>query len=242
LKTCEECQRFFGDFKISAVADVASPEKMREIERSIVAGLRPVRPVAGSGYLLAALLAIFVGAVAMGVLSLGQNGLRAMTTVQAAVALGALAAAAAWLAWSLANQVIPGSRYRVSPRFLPLAILATLAIVITILFPVIAEKGFWLEAWGCIRRGTPVAALAGLLLWPALRRYAVLTPVMTGAAAGLLAGLAGESALQIYCPNLNVRHILVAHLGVSVLGIVTGLFIGYCAELLVARALVLRRP
>jgi hypothetical protein len=61
-----------------------------------------------------------------------------------------------------------------------------------------------------------------------LRRGAILSPIMTGAATGLLAGLAGATALEIHCPNLDASHILVSHLGVAVLGAVAGLVVGWC--------------
>jgi len=65
--------------------------------------------------------------------------------------------------------------------------------------------------------------------WLVLRRGAILSPAMTGAATGLLAGLVGTSALEIHCPNLHVGHILVSHLGVAVLGTTVGFFIGMVA-------------
>ncbi len=66
--------------------------------------------------------------------------------------------------------------------------------------------------------------------WLVLRRGAVLSPSMTGAATGLLAGLVGTSVLEIHCPNLDAWHILVSHLGVAVLCALAGLIIGLATE------------
>jgi hypothetical protein len=63
-----------------------------------------------------------------------------------------------------------------------------------------------------------------------LRRGAILSPSTTGAATGLLAGLVGTSVLEIHCPNLDARHILVSHLGVAMLCALAGLVIGLAAE------------
>jgi hypothetical protein len=63
-----------------------------------------------------------------------------------------------------------------------------------------------------------------------LRRGAVLSPGLTGAATGLFAGLVGTSVLEIHCPNLNGWHILVSHLGVAILCALAGLVIGLAAE------------
>jgi hypothetical protein len=62
---------------------------------------------------------------------------------------------------------------------------------------------------------------------------------MTGAATGLLAGLVGTTALEIHCPNLDAWHILVAHLGVGVLGAIGGFFLGLAAE---NKKIISRRP
>jgi len=63
-----------------------------------------------------------------------------------------------------------------------------------------------------------------------LRPGAILSPIMTGAATGLLAGLAGTTALEIHCPNLDAWHILASHLGVAVIGAVVGLLVGWAVE------------
>jgi hypothetical protein len=73
--------------------------------------------------------------------------------------------------------------------------------------------------------------LAAVPFWILLRRGAVLSPRVTGAATGLLAGLAGTSTLEIHCPNLDVWHILVSHLGVAVLGAVAGFIVGTAVEM-----------
>jgi hypothetical protein len=78
--------------------------------------------------------------------------------------------------------------------------------------------------------------LAAVPFWILLRRGAVLSPRVTGAATGLLAGLAGTSTLEIHCPNLDVRHILVSHLGVAVLGAVAGFTAGVIVESLSRRS------
>jgi hypothetical protein len=55
---------------------------------------------------------------------------------------------------------------------------------------------------------------------------------------GLLAGLVGTTALEIHCPHLDGWHILVSHLGVAVLGAVTGCLLGLAVE----NRIISRRP
>ena len=47
-----------------------------------------------------------------------------------------------------------------------------------------------------------------------------------GAAAGLLAGLAGVTVLEIYCPYLDRLHIIVGHLGAAVTAALVGAVLG----------------
>jgi hypothetical protein len=85
--------------------------------------------------------------------------------------------------------------------------------------------------------GIPIGALAAGLFWLVLRRGAILSPSMTGAATGLLAGLVGASVLEIHCPNLDALHILVSHLGVAILCAMAGLFTGLTAEIIGGRSI-----
>ena len=43
LRTCARCRELVGALKLRAPADVPSPMVLREIERGLVANLRPVR-------------------------------------------------------------------------------------------------------------------------------------------------------------------------------------------------------
>jgi len=137
---------------------------------------------------------------------------------------------AAMLAYSLADQMVPGRLHRISPAVLPIAITISLAIAIAVLFPFQQERDFWAKSWLCIRTGTPIGGLAAVLAWFVLRRGAVLSPGMTGPATGLFAGLVGTTVLEIHCPILASGHALVSHLGIAVLGAMAGLAFGWAAE------------
>ena len=202
------------------------------IEREIAANLRPVHPIASRRLIFVSLVTIFGCVIAAGVYRMGAFALAAMTSMQAAGILGALAICTGLLALSLVQQMSPGSLYWISPRLLPVGILSALAISIAVLFQFQPEQNFWVRAWVCFRTGTPLGVIAATLFWLILRRAAVLSPPMTGAAAGLLSGLVGAACLQIHCPNLDASHILVGHLGVAVLGAGAGLIIGLVTEIL----------
>lgn len=211
--------------------DAPSPTTVRQIAERMAADLTPVRPIAPARNLVAAFVAIFVSIVALAVCRLGAPALAVMTPLQSAAMLGALGASTVLLAHSLANQMVPGSRHTIPPRLLPVGIMAVLAIASAVLFQFQHETDFWRRTWWCIRTGTPIGALAVFPFWLMLRRGAILSPRMTGAATGLFAGLAGTSVLTIHCRNLDAWHILVAHLGVAILCALAGLATAAVAEI-----------
>ncbi len=230
LRTCARCLELVGALKLPDPPDVPSPMVLREIERGLIANLRPVRPIPPKRYIFVSIMAIFIAAAVLGLSRFGAFGIAAMTPLQTGAIFGALAISAGLLAYSLVNQMIPGSRYRLPPGRMPLVVMMLLVVSIAVLFQFQHEPSFWFRAGVCIRGGIPVAAFAAVPLWLVLRRGAILSPIMTGAATGLLAGLAGVTALEIHCPNLDAWHILASHLGVAVIGAVVGLVVGWAAE------------
>ncbi len=230
LRTCARCRELVGALKLPALADLPSPTVLREIETGLVANLRPVRPIAPKRYIWASFLAIFVLISFLGVYHIGAFAIAVKTPLQMSAILAALAISAGLLAYSLMNQMVPGSQYRFPPGRLPVIIMISLTTAIAVLFPFKHEQHFWAKAWACIRTGTLIGAIAAVPLWLVLRRGAILSPIMTGAATGLLAGLAGTTALEIHCPNLDAWHILASHLGVALIGAVVGLVVGWAAE------------
>jgi hypothetical protein len=230
LRNCARCRELVGALSMPVPEASPSPATLRQIERGIVADLRPVRPIAPKLSIFGAFIAIFVSVAAVGVYHLGALALAVMSPLQIGVILGALAISTGLLAYSLVNQMVPGSRHRIPPEFLPFATTISLAIVIAVLFQFQYKQNFLENSRACIEAGTSIGALAAVPLWFVLRRGAILYPAMTGAATGLLAGLIGTTALEIHCPNLDAWHILVAHLGVAVLSAITGFLFGLAAE------------
>jgi hypothetical protein len=230
MKSCNRCQALVSVLNRPVAEDPVSPATLRHIADGIATNLRPVRPVAPARYFFGAFVGIFACIVAFGVYCMGAFAIAVMTPLQAATILTALAISTGLLAYSLVHQMVPGSRHRVPPRLLPITIAISLTITITVLFQFEHEQDFWGNAWACIRAGTPIGVLAAVPFWLMLRRGAILSPTMSGAATGLLAGLVGTSVLEIHCPNLDAWHILVSHLGVAMLCALGGLVIGMGTE------------
>jgi hypothetical protein len=230
VRSCNRCQELVRALNMSVPVDAPSPATLRQIAEGLATNLRPVRPVAPGRYFFGAFVGFFVSIVALGVYRMGAFAIAVMTPLQTAAILSALAISTGLLAYSLVHQMVPGSRHRIPPRLLPVGITLSLTIVIAVLFQFQHERNFWGNAWACIRAGTSIGALAAVPFWLMLRRGAILSPIMSGAATGLLAGLVGTSVLEIHCPNLDALHILVSHLGVAMLCALAGLLIGLAAE------------
>jgi hypothetical protein len=130
----------------------------------------------------------------------------------------------------MVRQMAPGSKYTLSPAVVLVSILVALMMVIAAMFRSQQEPAFLASGVMCLKNGLTYSIPAALLLWLILRRGAILYPKLIGAVAGGLAGLAGLSVLEINCPNLNVFHILVWHVGVVVIGSLGGALLGAAVE------------
>src|SRR5260370_25750681 len=181
LRICNRCQELVRLLNSSIPLDSPSPATLRQMAEGMATNLRPVRPVAPAPYFFGAFVGIFVSIAAVGVYRMGAFGIRVMTPLQTAAILSALAISTGLLAYSLAHQMAPGSLHRIRPRLLSVAITISLTIAIIVLFQFQHERNFWRNAWGCIRAGTPIGALAAVPFWLVLRRGATLSPVLTGA-------------------------------------------------------------
>jgi hypothetical protein len=229
VTSCKGCQELIRALDSPVSVGTLSSVTLR-IAEGMTTNLRPVRPVAPARYFFGAFVGIFVSIVATGVYRMGAFAIAVMTPLQIIAILSALAVRTGLLAYSLVQQMVPGTRHRISPRLLPVGITIWLMTAMAVLFQFQHERNFRGNAWTCIRAGTPFGALAAVPFWLMLRRGAILAPALTGAATGLFAGLVGTSVLEIHCPNLDAWHILVSHLGVAVLCTLAGLVIGLVIE------------
>ena len=230
VRSCNYCQELISALNSAVSVDLPSSATLRQIAAGMANNLRPAYPMVAARYFFGGFVGIFVAIAALGVYRLGAFGIRVMTPLQNRAIFSVLAVSTGLLAYSLVRQMVPGSRHRISPRLLPVAIMISLIIAMAVLFQFQHERHFWGNAWGCIRAGTPFGVLAAAPFWLMLRRGAILSPILTGTATGLFAGLVGTSVLEIHCPNLHASHILVSHLGVAMLCALAGLVIGWVVD------------
>jgi hypothetical protein len=231
LRTCARCRELAGTLKVPVPADLPSPTVLREIERGLVADLRPVRPIAPKRYIFVVLsnLRCHLISGCLPYRSVRHRCQDPTSNERNSRSLGDQRGSAGVLARESDGPGKPVSRFL--QVGLPLVIVISLMVSVAVLFPFQHERQLLVQRLGVHPTGAlmlqPIAAVP---LWLVLRRGAILSPIMTGAATGLLAGLVGTTALEIHCPNLDASHILVSHLGVAVLGAVAGLVVGWAVE------------
>jgi len=227
---CESCRRLVKALDTGHTSLEPPESRLRQIQAAIKEDLRPVRPLASSGVFLLAFMLISLAVVATGSLLLGVNGWNALSTIQRMTIFAALTASVFLLAISVVRQMAPGGKPSISPRLLPIGILAGLIRATAVIFQVRHETAFVPDGLACLRTGMTYSIPAALLFWVLLSRGAVLYPKLTGAAAGGFAGLIGVSVLEVGCPNLDLYHILVWHLGVILLCAIGGLSLGAAVD------------
>jgi|HubBroStandDraft_1064217.scaffolds.fasta_scaffold253120_2 hypothetical protein len=212
----EEIDRTLSEMlSAPASGSAVRPELAHAIEERIGRALSPVRPLKPARYYAAGFALIFLAPILAGVGLLRPSGIVGMSVAMILIGFGGLAICGGLLAMSLAADMSPGSRRPAPPVALTVGILIVLAAIFGALFPYRPETSFWLNSGKCLLLGGAFALPAAALAWRLLRRGAVLSPAVSGAAAGLLGGLAGVVVLEIHCPDLNVAHILFAHWGVA---------------------------
>lgn len=230
IEQCKTCQELARIVELpSADAQIDSSEIDR-LQKMIVSDLRPVRPLLPSWAFFLAFALIFAGLSYLGVSYLGAYGWFVLMPGQKIAVFATLAASAALLAFSLVRQMVPGQRSLLLAGLLPVSLFVLLCLVVASVFQVRADPHFLRAGEACLRAGVPYAIPAAFVFWLILRRGAILSPRVVGAMAGMLAGLVSTTVLEVHCPNLDVWHILVWHVGIALLGMITGLLIAIAGQ------------
>jgi hypothetical protein len=198
------------------------PARLKQIEAALVADLKPVRPLASMGVYLAILAAIFVAVCIAACYIGGVLGWHALSAVQKASLFVPLVAASTLLAYSVVGQMRPAAKHVYSSAVGSSAIFVVVLLMMALVFRPAQESQFIRHSLICFRTGMAYAIPAAFLFAIAIMRGAALSPLLTGATAGGLAGLVGLTVLEIHCPNLNVYHIVVGHVSVTLVCIVAG--------------------
>lgn len=201
-------------------------ERVYQIQRLITASLKPVRPLPSDRTLIAIFLTLFTVFSLIAAIPVGYIGFHALSIQQRFAYYLLISVYAILFAVTTSQQMIPGSKRTVHPRWLIIAALLSLAVVSVVLFPNFDLDRFVSLGIPCLRLGTISALLSGTLFWFVLRKGFFASPVEASTSAGFFGGLAGVAVLALHCPIQNAAHIIVWHLGAMVLGGLGGAILG----------------
>jgi hypothetical protein len=229
LRTCQYCHELVGALDSPRITDRSLSPSIHTLRESLSADLRPAKPFKPA-YLAAAFIAVFLLIVGGGLIRWGAPTIAAMSLSQATWTLVTIGASMAALVGSIVAQMFPGSRFRIRPALIPITIVVMLMFVIASLFHFDHDPDFWQRGSHCLFAGLSFALIAALPFWAILRKGAILSPGLTGASAGLLAGLAGLTVLELHCSDLTAWHILTWHIGAALAAALIGLTIGVALE------------
>ena len=212
--------------KAAVRAPEIEPALLRWVADSIQPSMRRVRPLPRTWVLAGALVLIFAAVALAGAARAGFYGFEKMDLLERALIFSTLGVLA-WVAGTeFVNEMIPGSRRRISAgRLLGLGSVL-LVVVFALLFHDYHTEHFLSAGLVCLATGVLHAIPAGLLSWLVLRRGFPVNSVSAGVVAGTLAGLAGVGLLELHCPNFQAMHILVWHTAVLVVSAAVGALVG----------------
>lgn len=225
IEDCKSCQEFARILELPSVDAQIESSQIDRLQNMIVGDLRPVHPMPPSWVFLSVFALIFLALSYLGVLYLRPYGWVVLMLGQKIAVFTTIGASAALLAFALVRQMVPGQKVLLRPGLLPVGLFVLLCLVVASVFQVRTDPHFLQSGYRCLKAGVPYAIPAAFVFWLILRCGAILSPRVVGAITGMLAGLVSTTVLEVHCPNLNVWHILVWHVGIALLGLVIGLLI-----------------
>jgi len=172
--------------------------------------------------LISALVLICAGIAVAAAAVLGMHGVQKMNAAEVATIFPVLAALVSIAAAVSAAEMVPGSRRLVAPGVLLAIVCGALSAVFALLFHDYHAERFVAQGIPCLTTGLALALPVSIACWLVLRRGFAVHPAASGLARGVLAGLAGLAVLELHCPNFELAHVIVWHLGVPLVAGVAG--------------------
>jgi hypothetical protein len=221
-----EINDLFRSLPPSGAESVLDPALLEKIRKPILADVKPVRPLPSTTALAAVFCLLFAAAAALGIYFLGFRGLHALSPLERVAVCGFLIALTIASAFALASRMRPGARGILPGWALPVVALAAFEGLFLVLFQDYRLGHFLRSGLICLRVGLLCALPAALLAPLLLRRGYVVSPVSTGAAVGVGAGLVGLTVIEFHCAIETFPHVAVWHLAIVLISAAVGAFSG----------------
>jgi hypothetical protein len=204
-----------------------NPALLDQAAASIGNSFLPVRPLPPSWAMESGLIAIAVAIAMAGAAKAGFFGILKLNFFERMIVFSALSiliflAASAWV-----SENIPGSKRRLSSSALLGVTIFGILAVFGVLFRNYETHRFLSSGLICLRLGLLHAIPTAFLGWLILRRGYAVNAVASGLVAGILAGLAGVTMLELHCPNFQALHVLIWHTAVIPVSAAAGAFLAW---------------
>jgi hypothetical protein len=173
-----------------------------------------VRPLPLTWVLVSGLVLICATAAVAGAARAGFYGIEKLSLMERMLIFPTLGILMWVTGTAFVNEMIPGSRRRVTPGGLVGLCCVALLCVFALLFRDYRADHFVRAGIVCLFAGLLHAIPAAFLSWLLLRRGFAVNSIAAGLVAGTLGGLAGVTMLELHCANLQAPHILVWHTAV----------------------------
>lgn len=190
------------------------PALLGRVASSIGCSMRPVRPLPPAWVLACGLVLICAAVALAGAARSGFYGIQKLSVLESLLIFPTLGILIWLAATTCVSEMIPGSRRRVAPGWLLGAGSLALLAVFAVLFRDYGTDRFVSQGFVCLTAGLLHAIPAALASWLLLRRGFAVNSVAAGLVAGILAGLAGVTMLELHCANLQAPHVMLWHTAV----------------------------
>jgi hypothetical protein len=223
LSECPVCRALYGaQFTPPAEAARLSDRTLT----SVLADLKPVKPIAGPWQLALAFTALLVAVLALAIWLTGSAGFFALSPMAKMLMLSIIGVSALLLSYSLAQRMIPGSLRRVPILQVTVALGVAFIFVVGLMFHDVTDWNRLAMERTCLWLGLFAAVITATVASLLVRRGAWINRFATVVSIGALSGVSALLVLTVHCPILKASHILVWHGGAAVVVILAAWLVG----------------
>lgn len=227
LSQCLVCQALYNA-KLGArtVPESEATPLSDRVLASVLADLKPVKPISAPWVLATAFTAVLMAVLALAVWLTGSAGFFALSGMAKMLMLSIIGVGALLLSFSLAQRMIPGSLQRVPVLQVALALAVAFIFVVALMFHDVTDWKTLAMQRTCLWLGIAAAVVTATLGSLMVRRGAWINRFATAVSIGALSGVSALLVLTVHCPILKATHILVWHGGAAAVAILAAWLVG----------------
>ncbi len=223
LAECPVCQAIYA----AQPRPPAAPTRLSsQVLNSVLADLKPVKPIPGPGWLVLAFTAILMGVLGLAIWRTGSAGFSALSPMARMLLLSIIGVGALLLSYSLAQRMIPGSLQRVPVLQVTLGLAVAFISVVALMFHDVTDWNRLAMERSCLWLGLIAAVITAIAGARLVRRGAWVNRVATVVSIGALSGVSALLVLTVHCPILRASHILLWHGGAAAVVILAAWLVG----------------